>query len=275
MDPVLFYIIAATLLGGVLSLAAAGLVALTLASRWMSHMVSFAVGALLAVAFLDVLPEALRRSSSNEALLATLLAGLLLFFLLEKAALWRHSHVGADDAGDEHGHGHQHGHQSHSGDHGHQGGHDHGRPATAAMVLIGDGFHNFVDGILIAAAFTADVRLGIATAAAVMIHEIPQEVGDFMVLLHSGYDRRWALFWNFVSSLTAVVGGVLGYLLLDVMQQALPYVLALASASFIYVAMADLIPGMQRRWDAKAAVWQIFLIAAGIASIAAMHYLHV
>lgn len=266
IDPVLLYIIAATLLGGLLSLAAAGVMALTLLSRWMNHMVSFAVGALLAVAFLDVLPEALNRSSSNEALLATLLAGLLLFFLLEKAALWRHSHVGANDAGDEHGHGHHHGHD---------GGHDHGRPATAAMVLIGDGFHNFVDGILIAAAFTADIRLGVATAAAVMIHEIPQEVGDFMVLLHSGYSRRRALFWNFVSSLTAVVGGVLGYLLLDAMEKALPYVLALASASFIYVAMADLIPGMQRRWDARAAVWQIFLIAAGIASIAAMHYLHV
>lgn len=269
----LFYIIAATLLGGVLSLAAASVVAFTLASRWMSHMVSFAVGALLAVAFLDVLPEALKRSASNEALLATLLAGLLLFFLLEKAALWRHSHAGADDAGDEHGHAHHHGHDAHHGHIGHEG--DHGRPATAAMVLIGDGFHNFVDGILIAAAFTADVRLGVATAAAVMIHEIPQEVGDFMVLLHSGYHRRRALFWNFVSSLTAVAGGVLGYLLLDVMHQALPYVLALASASFIYVAMADLIPGMQRRWDPKAAVWQIFLIAAGIASIAAMHYLHV
>lgn len=260
---------AATLLGGVLSLVAAGVVALTLLSRWMNHMVSFAVGALLAVAFLDVLPEALNRSASNEALLATLLAGLLLFFLLEKAALWRHSHVGADAAAGEHDHGHHHGHH----DHGHEGGH--GRPATAAMVLIGDGFHNFVDGILIAAAFTADIRLGVATAAAVMIHEIPQEVGDFMVLLHSGYSRRRALFWNFVSSLTAVVGGVLGYLLLDVIEQALPYMLALASASFIYVAMADLIPGMQRRWDAKAAGWQIFLIAAGIASIAAMHFLHV
>jgi len=268
MDPVLLYIIAATLLGGVLSLAAAGVVALTLLSRWLNHMVSFAVGALLAVAFLDVLPEALHRGSSNEAMLAVLLAGLLLFFLLEKAALWRHSHVGVDDAAD--GHGHHHGHHGH---HGHE--EAQGRPATAAMVLIGDGFHNFVDGILIAAAFTADVRLGIATAAAVMIHEIPQEVGDFMVLLHSGYTRRQALFWNFVSSLTAVVGGVLGYLLLGVIEEALPYFLALASASFIYVAMADLIPGMQRRWDAKAAVWQIFLIVAGIASIAAMHVFHV
>lgn len=267
MDPVLLYIIAATLLGGVLSLAIAGVVALTLLPRWVGHMVSFAVGALLAVAFLDVLPEALRRSSSIEGLLATLLGGLLLFFLLEKAALWRHSHAGAEEDGHQ---GHAHGHTGH-----HHGAHDHGGHATAAMILIGDGFHNFVDGILIAAAFTADLRLGVATAAAVMIHEIPQEIGDFMVLLGSGYTRRRALFWNFVSSLTAVAGGILGYLLLDFMDQALPYVLALASASFIYVAMADLIPGMQRRWDASAAVWQVFLIAAGIAAIAAMHYVHV
>jgi zinc and cadmium transporter len=267
LDPVLLYIITATLLGGVLSLALAGVVALTLLPRWIGHMVSFAVGALLAVAFLDVLPEALRRSSGIEGVLATLLGGLLLFFLLEKAALWRHSHAGAED--DHHGHGHAQDHAGHSHHHGH-GGH-----ATAAMVLVGDGFHNFVDGILIAAAFMADPRLGVATAAAVMIHEIPQEIGDFMVLLTSGYSRRRALFWNFVSSLTAVAGGVLGYLLLDFMHQALPYVLALASASFIYVAMADLIPSMQRRWDAKAAVSQVFLIAAGIASIAAMHYVHV
>jgi len=257
----LWYIIAATFMGGVLSLAIAGVVALTLLTRWVNLMVSFAVGALLAVAFLDVLPEALKRSSSNEAMLSTLLGGLLLFFLLEKAALWRHSHAGADE--DEHA-GHEH--------HGHH--HGPGR-ATATMILVGDGFHNFVDGILVAAAFTADVRLGIATAAAVMIHEIPQEIGDFMVLLHSGYSRRRALAWNFISSLTAVAGGVLGYLLLDVMEQALPHVLALASASFIYIAMADLIPSMQRRWDGKAAVWQVSLIGAGIASIAGMHHLHV
>jgi zinc and cadmium transporter len=271
---VLLYIIAATLLGGVLSLAIAGVVALTLLPRWVGHMVSFAVGALLAVAFLDVLPEALRRSSSIEGLLATLLGGLLLFFLLEKAALWRHSHAGADDDHEGHAHAHVHaeGHHHLNEAHGHAG---HGGHATAAMVLIGDGFHNFVDGILIAAAFTADLRLGVATATAVMIHEIPQEIGDFMVLLSSGYSRRRALFWNFVSSLTAVAGGVLGYALLDFTDQALPYVLAMASASFIYVAMADLIPGMQRRWDASAAVWQVFLILAGIASIAAMHYVHV
>ena len=250
----LLYIIAATLLGGVLSLAFAGVVALTLLPRWVGHMVSFAVGALLAVAFLDVLPEALERASA-QSVFAVLLAGLLLFFLLEKGALWRHSHVDAE--------GHAHGHHGHD-----QPGH--ASSASAAMILIGDGFHNFVDGVLIAAAFIADVRLGFATAVAVMVHEIPQEIGDFMVLLDAGYGRRRALIWNFVSSITSVAGGVLGYLLLGAMNQVLPFVLALAAASLIYVAMADLIPGLQRRWDAGAAIWQVLLILAGIAMIALM-----
>ncbi len=242
-----------------LSLAIAGVVALTLLTRWVNHMVSFAVGALLAVAFLDVLPEALHRADDPESLLATLLAGLLLFFILQKAALWRHSH--GDEAGghDHHGHGH---------------GHGEGHSASGMMILIGDGFHNFVDGILIAAAFMVDVQLGIATTTAVIIHEIPQEIGDFMVLLNSGYGRRRALFWNLVSSLASVVGGIAGYLLLDLAEAAIPHVLALAAASFIYVAMTDLIPGLQRRWDAKAAFSQIALIGAGIALIAIMHQTH-
>lgn len=238
-----------------LSIALAGVVALTLLSRWVGHMVSFAVGALLAVAFLDVLPEALERSTNTQSLLATLLGGLLLFFVLQKAALWRHSHGEVD------------------GDPGHHHGHAHGQ-STATMILIGDGFHNFVDGILIAAAFSADIQLGIATTTAVIIHEIPQEIGDFMVLLNSGFGKRQALIWNLVSSLASVAGGILGYLLLDTAQGAIPYVLALAAASFIYVAMADLIPGMQRRWDAKAAISQVSLIAAGIAAIAVMHHGH-
>ena len=257
------YIIVGTLTGGVLSIALAGAVALTLLSRWVGQMVSFAVGALLAVAFLDVLPEALERSTNTQSLLATLLGGLLLFFVLQKAALWRHSHVEVDGGHGEHG------------DHGHHHGHHHGHAqSTATMILIGDGFHNFVDGILIAAAFSADIQLGIATTTAVIIHEIPQEIGDFMVLLNSGFGKRQALIWNMVSSLASVAGGVLGYLLLDTVQGAIPYVLALAAASFIYVAMADLIPGMQRRWDAKAAISQVSLIGAGIAAIAVMHHVH-
>jgi zinc and cadmium transporter len=256
IDPVLLYIISGTLAGGVLSIAIAGVVALTLLSRWVGHMVSFAVGALLAVAFLGTLPEAIERSDDIHSLLATLLGGLLLFFLLQKAALWRHSHVEVDDGHDHAGHHHGHG--------------GHGQ-STAAMILIGDGFHNFVDGVLIAAAFAADIQLGIATTAAVIMHEIPQEIGDFMVLLSSGFSRRKALAWNLVSSLASVVGGILGYLLLDQMEAAIPHVLALAAASFIYVAMADLIPGMQRRWDARATIWQVVLIGAGIAAIALLH----
>lgn len=244
-----------------LSLAIAGVVALTLLTRWVNHMVSFAVGALLAVAFLDVLPQALHRADDPEAMLATLLAGLLLFFILQKAALWRHSHGEEEDGHDHHGHGHGHGHGE-------------GHSASGMMILIGDGFHNFVDGILIAAAFMVDVQLGIATTTAVIIHEIPQEIGDFMVLLNSGYGRRQALLWNLVSSLASVVGGIAGYLLLDLAEAAIPHVLALAAASFIYVAMADLIPGLQRRWDARAAFSQIALIGAGITLIALMHQMH-
>lgn len=254
------YIIIGTLTGGVLSIAIAGVVALTLLTRWVGHMVSFAVGALLAVAFLGTLPEAIERSDDIHSLLATLLGGLLLFFLMQKAALWRHSHVEVD-GGHDHA-GHHHGH-----DHGHGG----RGQSTAAMILIGDGFHNFVDGVLIAAAFASDVQLGIATTAAVIMHEIPQEIGDFMVLLASGFSRRKALAWNLVSSLASVAGGILGYLLLDQMEAAIPHVLALAAASFIYVAMADLIPGMQRRWDARATIWQVALIGAGIAAIVTLH----
>jgi zinc and cadmium transporter len=262
IEPILLYIVLATLAGGVLSVAIAGSIAVPLLSRWVGHMVSFAVGALLAVAFLDVLPEALSRTSSVQSLLATLLGGLLLFFILQKAALWRHSHAGEDTG---HGHAHHHGHDHHSGETG---------PGTAAMILVGDSFHNFVDGVLVAAAFMVDARLGVATTTAVILHEIPQEIGDFMILLAAGFSRSRALAWNLVSGLASVAGGVLGYFLLDSAQAVVPYVLALAAASFIYVAMADLIPAMQRRWDARDALSQIVLISAGIAAIAAMHLLH-
>lgn len=258
---------AACLSGGVLSLALAGAVSLSLLPHWAGHMVSYAVGALLAVAFLDVLPEALGRGAPVQSVLAMLLAGLMLFFLLEKAALWRHSHAGVQHGGED-GHDRVHDHaQAH---------HGHGHGATAPsgpMILIGDSFHNFVDGVLIAAAFSADFKVGVTTTLAIMVHEIPQEIGDFIVLLSSGFSRNRALFWNFVSSLAAVAGGVAGYVLLDVAVPALPYVLALASASLIYVAMADLIPNLQRRWDPRVAAWQVVYIALGIGSIAGLHLL--
>jgi zinc and cadmium transporter len=246
----LLWILVATLAGGVLSLLAAGLLSFALLSRWLAPMVSYAAGVLLAAAFLHLLPEAFSQADSIEGLFAVTLAGLLGFFLLEKAALWRHGH---DHVGERSGH--------HS--------------PTGMLIVVGDGFHNFVDGVLIAAAFMTDIALGVATTLAIIAHEIPQEVGDFMVLLNAGYSRKKALLLNFASSLMAIAGGVLGYLALDGAREATPYVLVLAAASFIYIAVADLIPEMHRRSDMRSSMLQIVFIAAGIGTILLSHlFLH-
>ncbi|MBX3662367.1 MAG: ZIP family metal transporter [Burkholderiales bacterium] len=250
IDTVLLWILVATLAGGVLSLLAAGLLSFALLSRWLAPMVSYAAGVLLAAAFLHLLPEAFSQADSIEGLFAVTLAGLLGFFLLEKAALWRHGH---DHVGERSGH--------HS--------------PTGMLIVVGDGFHNFVDGVLIAAAFMTDIALGVATTLAIIAHEIPQEVGDFMVLLNAGYSRKKALLLNFASSLMAIAGGVLGYLALDGAREATPYVLVLAAASFIYIAVADLIPEMHRRSDMRSSMLQIVFIAAGIGTILLSHlFLH-
>ena len=222
-------------------------------AAWVPRMVSYAVGAMLAAAFLDLLPEAFMQADSIETLFALTLAGLLAFFLLEKVAVWRHRH--------------DHGHGSHA----HGAGN--GARGTGLMIIVGDGFHNFVDGVLIAAAFLTDIKLGIATTLAIIAHEIPQEIGDFLVLLHAGYARRAALLLNLASSLACVVGGIAGYYALSEMQQATQYVLVLAAASFIYIAVADLIPDLHRASDTRSTLWQIALIAAGMATIAAPHWL--
>lgn len=248
IDPVLVWIVLATLAGGVLSLLAAGLLSFALLSRGLAPMVSYAAGALLAAAFLHLLPEAFSQADSIEALFAVTLAGLFGFFLLEKVALWRHDH-----------------------EHGSTGA---GRSSrTGLLIVVGDGFHNFVDGVLIAAAFMTDTALGVAATLAIIAHEIPQEVGDFMVLLNAGYSRRKALLLNFASSLMAIAGGVLGYLALDDAREATPYVLVLAAASFIYIAVADLIPEMHRRSDLRSSVVQIVFIGVGIGTILLSHTL--
>lgn len=248
IDSVLVWIVLATLAGGVLSLLAAGLLSFALLSRWLAPMVSYATGVLLAAAFLHLLPEAFSQADSIEALFAVTLAGLFGFFLLEKVALWRHEH--------------QHG----SAGAGHNS-------RTGLLIVVGDGFHNFVDGVLIAAAFMTDTALGVATTMAIIAHEIPQEVGDFMVLLNAGYSRDKALLLNFASSLMSIAGGVLGYFALDDAREATPYVLVLAAASFIYIAVADLIPDMHRRSDARSSVLQIVFIAAGMGTIMLSHTL--
>lgn len=272
----LTWIIFATALSGVLSVLAAGLF-LALPQRHregaLPHLVSFATGALLGAALLALIPHAVLGAGSERVheVGIALIAGIALFFVLEKFLLWRHCH---DDYCDEHtvnpeAGAHAHGH-SHS--HAHD---DHRRKASGALVLVGDALHNTLDGVLIAAAFLTDVHLGIVTALAIMAHEIPQEVGNFAVLLHSGASRRRALALNLLTSLSAVIGGVIGFLALEAALSILPFALAVAAASLLYVAVADLIPGLHRRVDLRSSVAQVVLIGGGIALIAlAEKYAH-
>jgi zinc and cadmium transporter len=245
----LSWIIAATLLGGVLSVLTASLFALYAKASQVPMLISYAVGALLGAVFIEVLPHAFEMAQSAQAMAATILAGILLFFVLEKLVLWRHCHVEACEAHDPPS----------------AASHDHGR--SGLMILIGDTFHNFVDGILVAAAFLASTELGLVTALAIIAHEIPQEVGDFLILLHSGYTKRAALLLNLLSSVAMVVGGVLAYFALQEMQEWVPALLGLAAASMLYVSVADLIPGLHRRPELMATAQQVLLIGLGIATI--------
>jgi zinc and cadmium transporter len=249
----LAWIIGAALLGGALSVAVAALFALNARAGWVPMLISFAIGALLGAAFLDVLPEAVVASGDATSTCAVVLAGILGFFVLEKLVLWRHCHIESCE-----------GHEPHF------AGHDHGR--SGLMILVGDTFHNFVDGVLIAAAFIEDPRLGMVTALAIVAHEIPQEVGDFVILLHSGYSKTKALLFNLLSSLATLVGGVLAWAALSAVQTAVPTMLALAAASMIYIAVADLIPGLHKRPELGATVQQVLLIGAGIAAILVTHH---
>lgn len=250
---VLAWIITASIAGGILSVLGAGLLALNShALKYVGVMVSYAIGALLGAVFLDILPEAIKLTNNVAALSATLLGGILLFFILEKLVLWRHCH-----------HDHCEAHEPKV-----EVEHDHGR--SGLMIMVGDTFHNFVDGIIIAAAFLTDIQLGIVTSMAIIAHEIPQEVGDFAILLHSGYSKIKALKLNLISSFSSVVGAVLGYFTLQSAQSLIPSLLALAAASMIYVAVADLIPGLHKRAQLKDTVQQVSLILLGVGSVALM-----
>ena len=250
-------IVAVTALSGALSAIAASLF-LTLGDRArtavLPHLVSFATGALLGAAFLGLIPHALEEAgpgATHEVGLA-LLAGILLFFLLEKLVLWRHCHDDPCEA-----------HSPHA--------HDARDHASAQLILVGDTLHNVLDGVLVAAAFMTNPHLGLVTALAVFAHEIPQEVGDLAILLHGGYSRRRALALNLLSSLASVVGGVVAWFALQAALELLPYALAFAAASFIYVAVADLIPGLHRRVDPRASLEQLVLIATGVAVVYLAH----
>ncbi|MGR8980966.1 MAG: ZIP family metal transporter [Gammaproteobacteria bacterium] len=263
----LILIIVFTTFGGILSvLAAAAFLLLPepYRSKVLPHGISFATGALLAVSFWGLIPHAFEevKPQQFQLLSGTILTGILVFFVLEKLLIWRHCHYGGCEAHGEDGHG----------DHGHSHGHGHGLVRSAgALIVLGDSIHNFVDGILIAAAFLTDVNLGIVTSLAVAAHEIPQEVGDFAILLDSGYSKVEAFIYNMLSSLATVLGGILAFFSLEDLHDSLPYFLALAASSFIYIAVADLIPTLHKKTDMKTSLEQIALIAAGVLLICSLH----
>lgn len=251
---ILLFIVLATLAGGVLSVVIAASLTVALLARVVKHLVSLSAGVLLGTALLHVLPEAFEGGTEPHALFVTLLAGLMFFFLLEKAELYRHSH---HHEGDDPHHHHHHGFDREQAGRGGWG------------VLVGDSIHNFCDGIIIAAAFLTDVRLGVVTAAAIVAHEIPQEVGDYIVLLNAGLSRTRALVYNGISGLASVVGGVLGYFVVAPWQGLFPYLLVAASSSFIYVAVADLLPQLQRRLPLRETASQLLWLGAGLAIVVA------
>lgn len=238
----LSWIIIFSILGSVGAIAGAGLLLLFPESTrkfLLPFLLSYATGTLLGAAFLGMIPNGLQHATPIE-ISATVLAGIVIFFTLEKLVIWRHCH----DTGCE----------------------SHG--TAAPLILIGDAFHNFVDGFVIAAAFLTSIPLGIVASLAVIAHEIPQEVGDFAILLESGYSKIRALFLNTLSSLTTLPGAIIAYFFLGATREAVPYILALSAASFIYIAIADLVPILHRQSGIKSTFRQLVLILAGIATIA-------
>jgi len=258
----LSWLILASFSGGVLSLLLAAMLTLKTRPSWVSKLVSFAIGALLGAAFLNTLPEAFELSEDPTQVTVLVLIGILLFFILEKLVLWRHCHLEDCEVHDPstavpHADNHAVHHHVHD--------HDHGR--SGMMIIVGDTFHNFVDGILIAAAFMVDIQLGIVTSIAIIAHEIPQEAGDFIILLNSGYTRSKAFMMNLLSSFATLVGGVMAYFMLNALDFLVLPLLSLASASMIYVALSDLIPGLHKRPEIGATVQQVSLILLGIGLI--------
>jgi zinc and cadmium transporter len=281
----LIAIFVGTLVAGVGSVWLAAMLAYALLSRFTQHLLSLAAGALLATAFMRLLPEAFEQSAvagvSAQGLFAVLLIGLIFFFLLDKAELWHHGH--------EHGHthepnvAHEHPQQHHAHtpahDHAHTHIHTHIHSDTTHAhhhsggswaVLLGDSVHAFGDGILIAAAFVADTRLGVAAALAVMTHEVPHHVGDLVVLRHSLGNAKTALIKLSLSGSVTAIGGMTGYILVGALQEYLPLFLVIAASSFIYVALADLIPQLQKRLSPSQTTAQVAWLFAGIAMVFAL-----
>jgi len=265
--PVLGSILVACVGGSLLSLAIAAAVALRVRAAWIPTLVSFAVGALLGAVFLDILPEVFERTHNPSRITACLLGGILAFFMLEKLLIWRHHHHPDVQEGEMPPHHGDHDEPAHG--HGHA--HDHGR--TGYMIIAGDSFHNVTDGVIIASAFMADQRLGVVTALAIIAHEIPQEIGDFLILLHSGFSKRKALVLNALTGVATVLGALVAYFALRHVSAWIPEILAVSAASMIYIAVADLIPGLHKRTALADSAVQGLFIALGIGLIWTIHAL--
>ena len=276
----LISILVGTLVAGVGSVWIAAMLAYALLSRFTQHLLSLAAGALLATAFMRLLPEAFEQSAvagvSAQLLFAVLLMGLIFFFLLDKAELWHHGHEHGhshemDEVRDQ-SHGHEHEHEHHGHAHSHkETTHNHNHHTGGSWaVLLGDSVHAFGDGILIAAAFVADTRLGVAAALAVMAHEVPHHVGDLVVLRQSLGNAKAALIKLSLSGSVTVLGGLIGYLLVGALEEYLPLFLVVAASSFIYVALADLIPQLQKRLSPMQTAAQVAWLFAGIALVVAL-----
>jgi zinc and cadmium transporter len=258
----LLAILVGTLVAGIGSVWVAAWLSFGILSRYTQHMLSLAAGALMATSFLHLLPEAFESEAGAHELFLTLLVGLLFFFLLDKAELWHHGH--------EHGHGHGHDHG-----HSHDKGHDHvhsthtnEEPSRGQWaVLAGDSVHCFGDGILIASAFIADMRLGVIAALAVLAHEIPHHMGDLAVLRQGSSSRQAAILKVSMAGAITALGGAVGYVLVDALHDWLPYFLVVASSSFVYVALADLIPQLQKRLSARETAAQILWLGLGIGMV--------
>jgi zinc and cadmium transporter len=239
-------IILFTLLGSVCSVALAGLLLLfkrSLLHTIVGYLIPYAIGTLLGAAFFGMIPHALQNLESGS-VLPTVLCGIIVFYVLEKFALWRHCHEQPCDV----------------------------HTRAGLMILVGDALHNFVDGVAIAVAFAESVPLGIVTSIAVIAHEVPQEVGDFAILLESGYSKSRAFALNTLSSLAAVPGAIITYFALPLVQPLTPYLLSISAASFIYIALADLVPGRRAGGGLKSLVWELPLIALGAGTIVALRH---
>ena len=261
-----------TLAAGIGSVWIAAALSFGVLARYTQHMLSLAAGALLATAFLHLLPEAFESQAGAHDLFLTLLIGLVFFFLLDKAELWHHGHEHHHEAaaGAPHHHAHEHPQSHvHAQSHGHDlvQSHSHVPKPGSWAVLTGDSVHCFGDGILIASAFVADMRLGVIASLAVLAHEVPHHMGDLVVLRGGSNDRRMALIKVSLAGAVTALGGTLGYFLVDRLHDYLPYFLAVASSSFIYVALADLIPQLQKRLSARETIAQIAWLGAGIALV--------